>query len=71
MNTSPEPLSNIGASLAGDAALITVVSLAITYPVQAAILAAVLLIGTIALAILLLAQIRKGLAVFRSWLASR
>ena len=71
VNTSPEPLSNIGASLAGDAALLTVISLAITYPVQAAILAAVLLIGTIALAILLLAQIRKGLAVFRSWLASR
>ncbi len=71
VNTSPEPLSNIGASLAGDAALITVMSLVIAYPVQAAILAAVLLAGTVALAILLLGQIRKGLVAFRTWLAAR
>ncbi|MCA0296877.1 MAG: DUF4126 domain-containing protein [Actinobacteria bacterium] len=71
VNTSPEPLSNIGASLAGDAALITVVSLAIAYPVQAAILAAVLLIGTLTLAVLLLAQIRRGFIAFRAWLARR
>lgn len=71
VNTSPEPFSNIGASLAGDAALITVISLAIAYPVQAAILAAVLLIATIALAILLLSQIRKGLVAFRGWMANR
>jgi hypothetical protein len=69
VNTSPEPLSNIGASLAGDAALLTVLSLAIAYPVQAAILAALLLIATLALAVLLLAQIRKGLAAFRVWVA--
>lgn len=71
VNTSPEPLSNIGASLAGDAALVTVVSLAISYPVPAAILAAVLLAGTVTLAILMLAQIRKGLVAFRTWLAVR
>ncbi len=71
LNTSPEPFSNIGASLAGDVALVTVVSLAIAYPVQAAIIAAVLLIATITLAVLLLAQIRKGLVAFRAWLASR
>lgn len=71
VNTSPEPFSNIGASLIGDVALVTVVSLAIAYPVQAAVVAAVILIATIALAILLLAQIRKGLVAFRGWLASR
>ena len=71
VNTSPEPLSNIGASLAGDAALVTVISLAFAYPVQAAILAAVLLIGTIALAVLLLSQIRRGITAFRAWLAAR
>ncbi|MGC3993884.1 MAG: DUF4126 domain-containing protein [Propionicimonas sp.] len=70
VNTSPEPISNIGASLVGDAALITVLSLAIAYPVQAALLAALLLAGTIALAILLLAQIRKGVAALRAWLAT-
>ncbi len=71
VNTSPEPLTNIGASLAGDAALITVVSLAIAYPVQAAVIAAILLIATLALGVLLLARIRKGLLAFRSWLATR
>jgi hypothetical protein len=71
VNTSPEPLSNIGASLAGDAALVTVLTLAIAYPVQAAVIAAVLLVATIALAVLLLAQIRKGFIAFRGWLATR
>ena len=71
MNTSPEPLSNIGASLAGDAALVTVISLAIANPVPAAILAGVLLVGTITLAIFLLAQIRRGVVAFRAWLGVR
>ncbi len=71
VNTSPEPLSNIGASLAGDAALVTVIALAIAYPVQAAILAGLLLIGTIALAVVLLTQIRRGVTAFRAWLAAR
>ncbi len=71
LNTSPEPLTNVGASLAGDAALITVLSLAIAYPVHAAVLAALLLAGTVALAILLLAQIRHGVIAFRNWLATR
>jgi hypothetical protein len=71
VNTSPEPLSNIGASLAGDAALVTVIALAIAYPVQAAILAGILLIGTIALAVMLLTQIRRGVTAFRAWLAAR
>ena len=71
VNTSPEPLSNIGASLAGDAALVTVISLAIANPVPAAILAGVLLVGTITLAIFLLAQIRRGVVAFRAWLGVR
>ena len=71
VNTSPEPLSNIGASLAGDAALVTVISLAISHPVPAAILAGVLLVGTITLAIFLLAQIRRGVVAFRAWLGVR
>jgi len=71
VNTSPEPLSNIGASLAGDAALITVISLAIAYPVPAALIAALLLIGTITLAVMLLTQIRHGVVVFRNWLGVR
>ncbi|MCA0306358.1 MAG: DUF4126 domain-containing protein [Actinobacteria bacterium] len=69
VNTSPEPLSNVGASLAGDAALVTVVGLAVAYPVQAAVVAAILLILTLTLAVLLLAQIRRGFTAFRAWLA--
>ena len=46
-------------------------SLAIAYPVHAAVLAALLLAGTVALAILLLAQIRHGVIAFRNWLATR
>lgn len=69
VNTSPEPFSNVGASLTGDVALVGVVSLAIAYPVQAAIIAALLLFATIALAVLLIAQIRKGVIAFRAWLA--
>ncbi len=71
INTSPEPLSNVGASLAGDAALVGVLSLAIAHPVPAAIIAAVLLVATVVLALLLLARIRTGLAAFRGWLAPR
>ena len=71
VNTSPEPLSNVGASLVGDAALVGVISLAIAHPAAAAIVAALLLIGTIALAILLLTQIRRGVVAFRNWLGVR
>ena len=70
VNTSPEPLSNIGASLAGDAALVTVLALAIANPIPAAILAGVLLIGTIALAVVLFTQIRRGYAALRTWLGA-
>jgi len=71
VNTSPEPLSNIGASLVGDAALVTVISLAIANPVPAAVLAGILLIGTVALAVVLLSRIRRGLTALRAWLAAR
>lgn len=71
VNTTPEPISNIGVSLAGDAALIAVISLAIAHPVPAAILAAVLLVTTVILALLLLSQIRKGVIGLRRWLAAR
>jgi hypothetical protein len=39
--------------------------------VQAAILAGILLIGTITLAVMLLTQIRHGVTAFRAWLAAR
>lgn len=69
VNTSPEPLTNLGASLTGDAAVVSVVSLAVAFPVAAAVIAAVLLIITITVSVLLLNEIRKGLFAFRRWLA--
>lgn len=66
INTSPEPFSNVTASLVGDLSLLTVVSLAVAYPVQAAVLAAILLALTITLVLLLLAQVRRGIRAFRA-----
>ena len=43
VNSSPEPVSNLGASLAGDVSMLSVTTLAVLYPVPAAIVAAILL----------------------------
>ncbi|MBA3021579.1 DUF4126 domain-containing protein [Propionicimonas sp.] len=69
INTSPEPLTNIGASLTGDAAVVSVASLAVLYPVPAAIIAAVLLLATIILLIFAFTRMRKGWRALRAWLA--
>jgi len=69
INTPPEPLTNIGASLTGDAAVVSVASLAVLYPVPAAIIAAVLLLATIILLIFAFTRMRKGWRALRAWLA--
>ncbi len=69
INTSPEPVTNIGASLAGDVGVVTVVTLAVAYPVPAAIIAGTLLALTLGLAILLIGRVRAGWRAFRGWLA--
>lgn len=69
INTSPEPLTNIGASLTGDVAVVSVASLAVLYPVPAAIIAAVLLLATIILLIFAFTRMRKGWRALRAWLA--
>ena len=69
VNTSPEPFTNIGASLTGDVAVVSVTSLAALYPVQAAIVAAVLLVATIIILVFALSRIRKGWQALRTWLA--
>ena len=53
INASPEPLSNIGASLTEDAAVLAVVWFAIDHPRAAAAIAAVLLAGGLVLLYLL------------------
>lgn len=68
INTSPEPVTNIGASLLGDIGVLTVVTLAVAYPVQAAVIAGIALALTITVAILLISRIRVGWRAFRRWL---
>lgn len=70
-NTSPEPVTNIGLSLGEDAAAIGVTSLALAFPVVAAVIAGVLLIATIALAAVLLNQITRGWNTLRRRFSAR
>ena len=60
VNTSPEPFSNIVASLAEDLGVAGLVSFAVFHPVTAAIAAAVVLAAGIALFALLASRIRRA-----------
>ncbi|MFJ9419545.1 DUF4126 domain-containing protein [Streptomyces sp. NPDC101227] len=61
VNTSPEPASNIVLSLAEDLGVAALVAFAVFHPVIAASIAAVLLIGGIALVIFMWSRIRRFL----------
>lgn len=71
VNTSPEPASNLGASLTGDVAVVSVASLAALYPVPAAIIAAILLLATIVLLVFAFSRLRKGWRALGNWMAKR
>jgi Domain of unknown function (DUF4126) len=60
INVSPEPVSNIVASLLEDVTVGALVSFALLHPVPAAIIAAVLLVLGLVLAVMLAARIRAG-----------
>jgi hypothetical protein len=60
INVSPEPVSNIIASLLEDVTVAAVVSFALLHPVPAAIIAAVLLVLGLVLAVVLASRIRAG-----------
>jgi hypothetical protein len=60
VNASPEPFSNIVASLLEDIGVVGLVSFAVFHPVPAAIIAAVVLAGGIALFALLASRIRRA-----------
>jgi len=68
INTSPEPVTNIGASLTGDVAVVSVATLAALAPIVAAIVAGVLLIITLVLLVFAFSRLRKGWQAFRAWL---
>lgn len=71
VNTSPEPASNLGASLTGDVAVVSVASLAALYPVPAAIIAGILLLATIVLLVFAFTRIRKGWRALGNWMTKR
>lgn len=73
VNTSPEPVSNIGTSMAEDTAVITATALAVTVvnPVVIAVVVAMLLIAGVALAIHLMTRVRRGWWAFRRWWSRR
>ena len=68
INTSPEPVTNIGASLAGDVSVAGVASLAVLYPVAAAVIASILLTIGIVVAWFAISRIRSGWRAFQRWL---
>jgi hypothetical protein len=60
INASPEPFSNIVASVLEDLGVAGLVSFAVFHPVPAAVIAAVVLAAGIALFVLLASRIRRG-----------
>jgi Domain of unknown function (DUF4126) len=69
INTSPEPASNIGASLAGDVGVVGLTTLAVLFPGVAAVIAALLLVLGGLLTISVMSRVRRGYRAFRRWLA--
>lgn len=65
INTSPEPGSNILASLLEDGLVGVVVFVAVEYPVLAATIAAVLLVSGVALVVFLAKRIRRAYEALR------
>ena len=70
-NSSPEPVTNVGASLAGDVGVVGVSTLAVLYPAVAAVVAGILLIIMVILAIVLLRFARTGWRWLRNRRAQR
>lgn len=68
VNTSPEPASNIGASLAGDVSVAGVTAIAVLNPVLAAVVVALLLVAGVWLTMAVLGRVRRGWRAFRRWL---
>lgn len=71
INTSPEPITNIGVSLVEDVAVGGMVWFAVTYPVAAGIIAVILLVLGGILLVLAWRLIRAGRKRFRTWRARR
>ena len=71
VNTSPEPVTNIGVSLGEDVAVAGVATLTVLAPQVAFGIAAVLLVLGIILLVLLWTRVRRGYRRFRAWQGRR
>jgi len=71
VNTSPEPASNIGVSLAEDVSVAGVIAVAVAAPWVAAGIAAALLLTGVALVVLLAKRIRRARTRWARWRARR
>ncbi len=67
INTSPEPVTNIGASIGEDVAVAGVATLTVVAPEVAAVVAGVLLVLGIVLLVLLWTRVRRGYRRFKAW----
>ncbi|MEJ3658827.1 DUF4126 domain-containing protein [Actinomycetes bacterium KLBMP 9759] len=67
VNTSPEPVTNIGASIGEDVAVAGVATLTVVAPEVAAVVAGILLVLGIVLLVLLWTRVRRGYRRFTAW----
>lgn len=67
INTSPEPLTNVTASVGGDVAVTGVATLVALAPVTAAVVVAVLLLVGFAVLWFAMSRVRRGWAAFQRW----
>ena len=68
VNTSPEPISNIGLSLAEDVGVAGLVTLAVTYPVPTIVVVAILVVAATALTIWIWRIARRSWKKLGGWL---
>ncbi|MFX4271338.1 DUF4126 domain-containing protein [Propionibacteriaceae bacterium Y1685] len=71
INTSPEPVTNVGASLAGDVAVTGVATVSVLAPVQVAVVVAILLVIGLVVLFFAFRRVRRGWRAFRKWWARR
>lgn len=67
INTSPEPFTNVTASVTGDVAVTGVVTLVALAPVVAAIVVAILLVAGLAVLWFASSRIKKGWRKYKAW----
>lgn len=67
VNTSPEPVSNVAASVVGDVAVTGMATLVALAPLVAAGLAGVLLVAGLILLWVVASRVRKGWVRFQAW----